>query len=101
MKIQKDYRMEIVDEESALTKPLYNLAYLQIYIKHVNNNLNEDKTEQIVTYTKFKVKNVYVDSKTILIYGTEDDDRLVIDTESIISYQMTQIRDELYIQIVS
>lgn len=98
--IRKDIRMEIVTEECAM-KYLNNLPGNWIYSKHLNNSYIGDETEQVTTYTKFKVKNVDTVFGTILIYGVEDDDRLTIDKESIVSYQMTPTRDELFIQIIN
>lgn len=98
--IRKDIRMEIVDETCAM-QYLNNLPGNWIYIKHLNNTDIGDETEQVATYTKFKVKNVDAHFETILIYGVEDDDRLVIDKKFIVSYQMTPTRDELFIQIIT
>lgn len=98
--IRVDIRMNIVEEEIAM-QYLNNLVGNWIYIKHLNNTYNDDETEQVTTYTKMKVRNVDIGYGTILIYGIEDEDRLVIDMESIVSYQMTPIRDELFIQIAT
>lgn len=98
--IRKDIRMEIVDEVCA-TRYLNNLSGNWIYIKHLNKTDIGDKREHVVTYTKFKVNSVDTNSDTIFIYGTEDEDRVIIDKNSIVSYQMTHIRDELYIQIIT
>ena len=92
--------MEIVSEICAM-RYINSLPGNWIYCKHLNNTDYEDGTEQVVTYTKFKVRCVDTHCGAILIYGVEDADRLVIDKESIASYQMTFIRDELYIQVIT
>lgn len=94
-----DIRMEVVDEKAAIDY-LKSLNGMWIYIKNINDNfVNERIDEQIAIYTKFKVKNISEDSSTILIYGEEDNDRLVFDKKYVVSYQMTYKKDELYIQI--
>ncbi len=94
-----DIRMEVVDEKAAIDY-LKSLNGMWIYIKNINDNFaNERIEEQIAIYTKFKVKNISEDSSTILIYGEEDNDRLVFDKKYVVSYQMTYKKDELYIQI--
>lgn len=98
--MRKDIRMEKVSETSAM-RYINSLPGNWIYCKHLNNTDYGGGTEQVVTYTKFKVRCVNTHCETILIYGVEDEDRLVIDKESIASYQMTFIRDELYIQVIT
>ena len=98
MNIRKDIRMEVVNEEVAM-QYIYGIVGTWIYIKHLNNTYVDDKTEQVITYTKFKVRNVDTHYGKLLIYGVEDEDRVVVDKESIICYQMTPTKDELFIQI--
>lgn len=93
-----DMRMEAVNHEEALLF-FKELPGQWIYIKHLNDTQTDDVKEQITTYTKFKVRNVDALFGTILIYGEEDEDRVTIDKDSILSYQMTPNRDELYVQI--
>lgn len=97
--IPVDIRMEIVDEKCAV-QYLSNLPGSWIYIRNLNHVEVEKEVEQVTTYTKFKVRDVNIKSH-IIIYGVEDDDRLVIDRNLITSYQMTPKRDELCIQIVT
>lgn len=71
-----------------------------IYIKNINNSCFRQEKEQVTTYTKFRVRNVTIDNNTILIYGIEDRDRVTFDKKFIYSYQMTPMRDEIYIQML-
>ena len=95
-----DIRMKIVDEACAM-QYLSSLPESWVYIKNLSRIEEERQVEQVTTYTKFKVRSVDIERQTILIYGTEDIDRLVIDKNLIASYQMTPVMDELYIPIVT
>ena len=92
--------MKIVDEACAM-QYLSSLPESWVYIKNLSRIEEERQVEQVTTYTKFKVRSVDIERQTILIYGTEDIDRLVIDKNLIASYQMTPVMDELYIPIVT
>lgn len=65
-----------------------------IYIKYTCDLFNNDESEQIAFYSKFKVVFTSTKYEKIEIYG-EEKDRLVIDYSCIVSTEMTSTRDEL------
>lgn len=66
-----------------------------IYIKFISNTWNNEENSEAVIYSKFKINHIYIDNNSILIYGMEDDDRLVISKDILVQSECTDYRDEI------
>lgn len=91
----KDIRMDEVSFEEG-ENFLRSLCGENIYIKCVcDKYMDNDQVDQACVYTKFKIKSLTTEYGTILIYGNEDEDRLVVDKINILSMQITPNYDEI------
>ncbi|WP_057759631.1 hypothetical protein [Cytobacillus praedii] len=66
-----------------------------IYIKLISNTSIETENSQIAMYNKFKVRTIIINNYSILIYGIEDDDRLVLSKDTLIQSECTFNKDEI------
>jgi hypothetical protein len=92
--LQGDIRMVKISLENA-EKLLKTFNNKWIYIKFISNTWECEESNQSVLYSKFKIGHINIDSNTILIYGTEDDDRLVISKDILVQSECTHGRNEL------
>lgn len=92
--LQGDIRMVKISLENA-EKILKTFNNKWIYIKFISNTWKGSENNQSVIYSKFKISHINIDSGTILIYGTEDDDRLVISKDILVQSECTHEINEL------
>ncbi|PNK23352.1 hypothetical protein CBR59_28365 [Bacillus thuringiensis] len=106
--------MEEVDSQSTWDIRLINIPLLEaediikgfkgqwIYIKLVHNDHSDcAKTNQIGHYSKFKVKTVSISDDVIFIYGSEDDDRLIIYKNDLVRTEGSLTKDEIKIYLIN
>lgn len=93
-KLHGDIRMNKIplSEAESLIK---GLANEWIYIKFVLNKYDGEKQYQDCIYSKFQVNLINIFENNILIYGFEDDDRLIIDKNTIVQSECTNSYDEI------
>ncbi|OTW87143.1 hypothetical protein H0242_30210 (plasmid) [Bacillus thuringiensis serovar sumiyoshiensis] len=73
-----------------------------IYIKWVHNDYSDcSRTNQIGHYSKFKVKSVSISNDVIFIYGSEDDDRLIIYKNDLVRTEASPTKDEIKIYLIN
>ncbi|HDR4798602.1 TPA: hypothetical protein QCR57_004758 [Bacillus cereus] len=73
-----------------------------IYIKLVHNdNSDSSRSNQIGHYSKFKVKSVSISNDIIFIYGSEDDDRLIIYKNDLVRTEASPTKDEIKIYLIN
>lgn len=92
--LQGDIRMIKINLESA-EKHLKNFNNKWVYIKFISNTWDGENRSESVIYSKFKISYINIDNHSILIYGTEDDDRLVISKDILVQSESTYIGNEL------
>ncbi|OTX87118.1 hypothetical protein BK726_17300 [Bacillus thuringiensis serovar londrina] len=73
-----------------------------IYIKLVHNdNSDYSRSNQIGHYSKFKVKTVSISDDIIFIYGSEDDDRLIIYRNDLVRSEVSPTKDEIKLYLIN
>lgn len=68
-----------------------------IYVKLINN-VYDTCNSQVGVYSKFKLRNIEFGYGTILLYGEEDNDRVFVDEDGILGFQVSDFGDELLIR---
>lgn len=68
-----------------------------IYVKLISNIYSKynDDTSQSGMYSKFKVRNIYFNDSSILIYGFEDSDRLFLSKSNLVQTECSNELDEV------
>ncbi|SDI46623.1 hypothetical protein [Desulfosporosinus hippei] len=92
--LQGDIRMKKIELAEA-ENILKNFDKKWIYIKLISNSWESEENSQTVIYSKFKVRYISIDNHDILVYGIEDDDRLVISKNILVQSECTYDGDEI------
>lgn len=95
--LQEDIRLNKVSFEEAI-KVLMSFNKQWIYTKLTIMNSGD---EQLGSYSKFKIKDIELYEEDILIYGEEDDDRLILPIVNLAQTEMSNNRDELLFKLIT
>ena len=90
-KLQEDIRLSKIPLDSA-EGVIKSFEGIWLYIKSNTSLYEDDFTCQ---YYKFKVRNVNIETNFIYIYGSEDEDRLIINKKEIIQSESSAKNDEI------
>lgn len=93
-KLHGDIRMNKIPLSEA-ERLIQGLDNEWIYIKFVLNKYDGEKQYQDCIYSKFQVNLINIFENKIFIYGFEDDDRLIIDKNTIVQSECTNSYDEI------